>query len=187
MSDDLAALLRAFFERLTTAGIEHMVVGSVAALAHGRSRATQDVDVVVTGDEAVLRRLVESLPPERFYADADAAADARRRSTLFNVIDVETGWKLDLIPLKTRPFSRREFARRQRLEVLGVTLPIATVEDTIAAKLEWSKLAGGSERQREDARELVRLAGPRLDRAYLAAAIAELDLGTEWSAIGEEV
>ena len=100
MSDDLAELLRVFLERLATAGVPYMIVGSVAALAHGRTRATQDIDVVVDADERKLAALVASLPPERFYADADAARDARRRGSLFNVIDLETGWKLDVILLE---------------------------------------------------------------------------------------
>lgn len=58
MSDDLAATLRAIIERLSALGVEYMLVGSVAALAYGRSRATQDFDLVVALDEATARAFV---------------------------------------------------------------------------------------------------------------------------------
>ena len=114
------------------------------------------------------------LPPERFYVSLDAALDALARRSQFNVIDMQTGWKVDLIILKARPFSRREFRRRVPIEILGTVVPVATVEDTIVGKLEWSKLAGGSARQLEDVEALAALAGARLDEPYVEAAATEL-------------
>lgn len=183
MSDDLAATLRALLERLSQLGIPYMLVGSVAALAYGRSRATQDFDLVVRLDEAEARKLVRSLPADRFYASEEAAIDAVRRSTLFNVIDMTTGWKVDLVPLKQRPFSQCEFERRREVEVLGMRVFVASLEDVILAKLEWSELGGGSARQLEDVRELVRIAGDRLDVAYVEAGAAELGVAPAWLSV----
>ena len=183
MSDDLVATLRAILERLEQLGLPYMLVGSVAALAHGRSRATQDFDLVVELDEARARELVRSLPGDRFYASEDAAVDAVRRRTLFNVIDMSTGWKVDLVPLKRRPFSQREFQRRREVEVLGMRVFVASLEDIILAKLEWSELGGGSARQLEDVRELVRIAGEQLDVAYVEAGVAELGVSAAWTSV----
>lgn len=183
MSDDLAATLRAILERLDRVGIEYLLVGSVAALAHGRARSTQNFDMVVRLDPRSLAALVEELPESRFYVSADAARDALARSTLFNVIDTSTGWKVDLVPLKSRAFSRREFARRVRMNLLGESVFVATVEDTIVSKLEWSSLGGGSDRQRGDVRELDRLHAERLDLPYIEAAVRELRVEDEWSAV----
>ena len=181
MTDELSETLRELVARLEAHGIPYMLVGSVAALAHGRERSTKDFDVVIDADAAHLRALVRSLPAERFYASEEAAVEALRFDTQFNVIDMQTGWKVDLIPRKRRPFSVCEFDRRFRLEVLGIELFVATLEDTIIAKLEWAKAAGGSERQLDDVRELVRLAGSRLDRDYVEGWIAQLDLGEQWA------
>lgn len=183
MSDDLAATLRAILEGLDRIGIDYMLVGSVAALAHGRARSTQGFDVVVKLDARSLDALIRALPESRFYVSADAARDALARSTLFNVIDTTTGWKVDLVPLKPRAFSRREFARRARIKLLGEEVFVATVEDVIASKLEWSSLSGGSDRQREDVRELLRLHAERLDLPYIEAAVRELHIEDEWSAV----
>lgn len=180
MNDDLAATLRLLSERFALAGVEYMVVGSIAALAYGRSRATQDFDVVAALDEDSTRALLGVLPRDRFYVSEEAAFEALRRYTMFNVIDLGSGWKIDVMPLKRRQFSRREFSRRTVIDVLGVALPVATIEDTIVAKLEWSTQAGGSARQLEDVRELVRLGGARLDRAYIDTCVVELGLSEPW-------
>src|SRR5262249_558261 len=77
------------------------------------------------------RRLVRE--HEGYYVDADAARDALRRRAIFNVIDNATGWKVDFIVRKNRPFSREEFRRRQALTLLGVRVFVASAEDPIAA------------------------------------------------------
>ncbi len=180
MSDDLVATLRAVIERLEALGIDYMVVGSVAALAHGHSRTTQDFDVVVRAGGDELRAFVRSLPAGQYYASEDAAIDAARLATLFNVIDLGTGWKVDVIPLKRRAFSQREFGRRRAVKLLGLDVQVASVEDVIVAKLEWSAMSGGSSRQIDDVQALVRLAGAALDRAYIQEACRELGLSEAW-------
>jgi len=52
---------------LATAGVEFIVVGGVAAAAHGSPRSTQDVDVVYGRGRQNLQRLVEALLPHKPY------------------------------------------------------------------------------------------------------------------------
>lgn len=179
MTDELTDTLREIVARLESQGIPYMLVGSMAALAYGRDRSTKDLDVVLEAGSSALRALVRSLPEERFYASEDAAMEALRYESQFNVLDMVTGWKVDLIPRKRRAFSEAEFARRSRLDVMGVSTYVASVEDVIVAKLEWAK-AGGSERQLEDVRELVRLERARLDRSYVEQWVQRLDLREMW-------
>jgi hypothetical protein len=47
MTDELTDTLREIVARLEALGIGYMLVGSVAALAHGRSCSTQDFDLVI--------------------------------------------------------------------------------------------------------------------------------------------
>jgi hypothetical protein len=182
MTDEISDTLREIVARLEAQGIAYMLVGSVAAFVHGRERSTQDFDVVVEAAAPALRALVRSLPEERFYVSEEAAMEALRYETQFNVLDMDTGWKIDLIPRKQRAFSETEFARRSRLEVLGVSMFVASIEDIIVAKLEWAKAGGGSQRQLEDVRELARLGGARLDRTYVDLWVQRLGLGEMWAA-----
>jgi hypothetical protein len=99
----LAALLEA-------AGIPYMVAGSFASTFHGVARATQDLDLVVDPTSAALDAFLASLDPDAYYVDPDTARDALRRRSLFNVIDMATAWKADLIIRKARPFSIEELA-----------------------------------------------------------------------------
>ncbi len=150
--ESVARLVR----RLEALGIPYMVAGSVASSHHGLPRATNDADIVIDPAPAALDALVIALGAEGYYVDARVAREALRGRRLFNVIDPETAFKVDLIVRKDRPFSREEFARRERRDLGGLTVSMATPEDTVLAKLEWARKAGGSERQLADALGILR-------------------------------
>ena len=101
--------------------------------------------------------------------------DALSKEEMCNVIHLQTGFKVDLIVRKSRPFSRMEFSRRQPTFYLGANRWFATAEDTILAKLEWSKVSG-SERQFNDALNVAKLQRDNLDRAYLGKWAKELEI-----------
>lgn len=113
-----------------------MVVGSFASTAHGEPRTTRDLELVIDPSLAQLDGVVGALDPALFHVDRDVARDALRRRSMFNVIEITTGWKLDLVIRKARPFSVEEMRRRTPTRILGIEVPIATAEDTIIAKLE---------------------------------------------------
>ena len=52
---------------LHDAGVEFILVGGVAAVAHGSARLTQDIDVSYARSEANLRRIVAALLPHEPY------------------------------------------------------------------------------------------------------------------------
>jgi hypothetical protein len=172
-------VLRRIGGALDRAGIVYMLTGSFASAHHGVPRSTQDIDIVIAADPAQLRIFVQSLPSGEYYADLDAALVAHKRESLFNVIDLATGWKIDLIIRKSRSFSQEEFGRRQLVTVQGLHLFVASAEDIVIAKLEWSKLAQ-SQRQIEDVAAILRLRWELLDRPYLEKWISELNLNEEW-------
>ena len=57
---------------------------------------------------------------------------------------------------------------------------MASAEDVVIAKLQWSKPAQ-SQRQIEDVAAILRLRWEVLDGSYLERWISELDLKQEWS------
>lgn len=156
-----------------------MLTGSLAAAYYGAPRATQDLDLVIESQPDNLRRFVKDLQSVGLYVDLDSALEALRTGGQFNAIDPSTGWKADLIFRKARAFSESEFGRRQQRELLGIEIALATLEDLIVAKLEWSEL-GDSELQRRDVRELLEMAGDKIDQAYLEHWIDALDLRHAW-------
>lgn len=158
----------------------YMLTGSYASAVHGTPRATQDIDIVIGPSPAQLGTLLEQLPDTAYYVSREAALDALARRGQFNVIDFETGWKVDFIVVKAREFSREELARRRAIEVDGVPLYVASAEDVVIAKLEWAKL-GASTRQLEDVAGIVRMQAEQLDRAYVERWVGELGLNDQWS------
>jgi Mg-chelatase subunit ChlI len=167
--------------RLEALGLPYMVAGSVASSHHGLPRATNDADIVVDPTPEALEALVAGLAEEGYYVDVGVARDALRGRRLFNVIDPESAFKVDLIVRKERPFSREEFARRERRDLgRGLTASIATPEDTILSKLEWARKGGGSERQLDDALGVLRVGGDRIDRSYVAKWAAVLGIDDLW-------
>ena len=169
----LAEFLGRLTGALDAADVPYMVCGSVASFFHGVPRTTQDLDLVVELRVSDLPRLLEHFPDTDFYVSEHAARDAARFRRQFNIIDLNTAWKADLIVKKPRAFSKMEFERRIRVQMMGSDVWVASAEDTILAKLEWSK-DSRSDRQLNDARGIVSVQGDRLDQDYLTAWAAEL-------------
>jgi len=157
-----------------------MLTGSFASAYHGSPRSTQDIDLVIASTPAQLRAFVGGLPRGEYYADLDAALEAQKRESMFNIIDLKSGWKIDMIIRRSRAFSQEEFERRQRAIVQRNALFVATAEDVVIAKLEWAKLAQ-SQRQVEDAAGILKIRQDSLDHAYLEKWIRDLGLTKEWN------
>ena len=162
--------------------VAYMLTGSFASAYYGAPRSTQDIDVIIEANPAQLSAFVGGLLADQYYSDLDAALEAHKAESMFNVVDLSTGWKIDFIIRKSRPFSREEFRRRVRVNLLGVSLFVASTEDVVIAKLEWSKLAQ-SQRQIDDVAGIVKTRRNALDHQYLERWIRELDLKQEWHAV----
>ena len=173
------------FQRITAAleqaGIPYMLTGSFASAYYGAPRTTQDIDLVVEATPVQLRAFVNLLPVSEYYVDLDAALEARRRESMFNVVETRTGWKIDLIIRKSRAFSEEEFRRRKRIQIEDIPLFVASAEDVVISKLEWAKLSH-SPRQIEDAAGILKMHSKALDRAYVEKWVLELGLAVEWKA-----
>jgi hypothetical protein len=178
----LGELLASIGQRLEAAGITYMVTGSVASSFHGEPRATRDIDIVIDPMPEALDDFVRSLPVDRFYVDLDAARMALAERSQFNVIDVASGWKVDFMIRKDRPFSVEELSRRQPAELLGSPTFVASAEDVIIAKLEWAQ-AGESERQLRDVAAILAVSGDGLDYPYIERWVSALGLREAWSEI----
>src|SRR5918994_5577763 len=167
VSDDGAeGAIRRVLKALESAGVPYMLTGSFASSFHGAPRTTQDVDIVIAPTLGSLQRLISEFPEDRYYVSREAALQAYGAESLFNVIDMESGWKIDFIVRKSRPFSIGEFERRHEAELLGTTVYIASAEDVILSKLEWAKMAE-SERQIDDVVGILRTQGTDVDVEYV--------------------
>ena len=170
-------------QRIATAldqnDVAYMLTGSFASAYYGTPRSTQDIDIIIETSPAQLSSFVNSLPVDQYYVDLDAALQALKAESMFNVVDRSAGWKIDFIFRKSRPFSREEFRRRIRAHLQGVSVFVASTEDIVIAKLEWSKLAQ-SQRQIDDVAAILRIRRETLDRTYIEKWTMQLRLEDEW-------
>jgi hypothetical protein len=162
--------------------IPHIVVGSLASSLHGIPRSTNDVDIVASLQLQHVQALVAALEAT-FYVDADMIRDAIARRSEFNVIHLATMFKVDVFISSSDEASRSELSRGVLLPVdveSGLTLRVASAEDTLAHKLRWYRVGGeSSDRQWQDVLGVIAVQGGRLDVEYLtwiAALLGVTDL-----------
>ncbi len=155
------------FEKLD---IPYLIGGSLAAAVHGIVRATMDSDLVADIEPSQIAHLVTLLKDE-FYIDDEMILDAIQHTSSFNLIHLETAFKVDVFILKRRPFDLKQMERRIYQTVGDEPREEAyfsTAEDIILAKLEWFRKGGEtSERQWRDILGVLDVQGERLDFEYL--------------------
>jgi hypothetical protein len=177
MPSDLIAALLELKDALDRTGIDYMVVGSLASTAHGRPRSTQDADLLVAITPQQGRELTALLQP-RFYVPEEAAQDAIRRGTSFNVIHFRTFYKADLFVMSPTPFNKAQFERREHIDFdpeHNLVMPFQSAEDTILSKLDWFRQGKEvSERQWQDVLDILRAQGDQLDYEYMQPWAANL-------------
>ena len=154
----------------------------MASSHYGASRSTQDIDIVIEASAEQLRAVAKTLAAQNYYVEVDAALEALRTRSLFNLLELSSGWKIGIIIRKARPFSQEEFHRRRRIELDGIPPHVASAEDVMIAKMEWSKMSE-SARQLDDVASIMQVQGENLDRPYLKKWTAALRLDKQWQEV----
>jgi len=150
---------------LNAAGIDYMIVGSIAASAHGYMRDTHDLDLVVVMDTESVRQLADRLQDE-FYFDTEGAEQAVSDADMFNIIHYGSSVKIDFWMLKGDEFAETQFSRRRSDSVWGIPTFVETPEDTVLSKLLWNRISP-SDRQLTDVRNILKTCKAQLDYDYL--------------------
>jgi hypothetical protein len=159
--------LRKTVNTLDEAGISYMITGALASSLQGAPRTTHDIDVVVImGDEDV-EMLAEGFQAPDYYLDMGSIIEAVRRKSTFNLVESNTGLKVDFWLLTDEPFDKSRFSRRYVEELEGLGVYFSAPEDTILMKLKWASMMGGSEKQFTDALRVYELQYEVLDKEYL--------------------
>lgn len=166
-------------DALDALGVPYFIGGSVASAMYGLRRTTLDADIVADLRAAHAAPFAEALEGA-FYVDAEMIRDAITHRTSFNLLHLETMFKVDIFLPKDRPFDRIQFERRQERIIDQETrrsVALASPEDTILAKLAWYRLGGEtSARQWEDVLGVLRVQGEQLDGAYMQHWAEELSI-----------
>ena len=116
--------------------IPYMLSGSVALSIYTLPRATRDFDFIVHLQPKDVKVFTEVFK-EGYYCDSDAINDAISQSSMFNIIDHDSGFKADFVILKNEPFRQTEFNRRTQIDFEGMNVFVVTAEDLLLSKLIW--------------------------------------------------
>jgi hypothetical protein len=166
---------------LVTHDIPYMLTGSIASSLYGEPRLTHDIDVIVQVTAKSAIRLAVSFPKPRYYLDeAHSIMEMVREASMFNLIDTVSGDKVDFWILTTSLFDQERFRRRMQVEVFGINIWVPSAEDVILSKLSWSVLAGGSEKQFQDALRVFEVQRAKLDLAYCEKWALQLGAADHW-------
>lgn len=165
-----------------------MVTGSLASSLQGEPRSTHDIDLVVALRPEQAQVLSRAFPPPDYCLSRSSVEEAIRQGTMFNLLDIRGGDKVDFWILTTDDFDRVRFGRRQsRLaESIVISIMVSSPDDTILAKLRWAQLSGGSEKQFHHALRVYEVQYSVLDRKYLNEWAQRLGVDELWQRLQTE-
>ena len=181
---DLLARMVETFERLR---IPYIVTGSVASMAYGEPRLTNDIDVVAGMGEAHVPGFLAAFPPGEYYLSEEAVREGIRRQGQFNIIHPASGLKVDVIIRSDTPFDRSRFARARTIRPSeSYVASFASAEDVIIKKMEYYR-EGGSDKHLRDITGILKVSGEGIDEAYIAEWADRLGLRPIWDTIKRRV
>ena len=155
---------------LEDVGVHYVLVGSFASSIHGIYRATADIDILNELRIEQVHPLFESLN-NTFYVDEHTMRNAAARGGSFNAIHFDSVFKIDVFVSKGDEFALSQLDRRELRKISperSDTVYVATVEDTILAKLRCYRAGQQtSDTQWRDVIGMLATSRDKLDLPYL--------------------
>ncbi len=179
---ELMQIAADFFE---SEGIHYRVVGSMASMAYGEPRFTNDVDIVAELTMDKVPALCKAFAAPDYYVSEQAVRDAVKRRFQFNIIHPASGLKVDVIVPAITEFTQSEKTRIKRITSEGeYSVWFASPEDVLLNKLVYFKLGGGeSQKHLRDIGGMLKLLGDKLDSHYVTHWAKELNVLSEWELV----
>jgi predicted nucleotidyltransferase len=155
---------------LENEGIRYVLVGSFASSIHGMYRATADIDILAEIKTEQVHPLFDALRLS-FYLDELTMRNAVAQGGSFNAIHFDSVFKVDFFISRSDEFALAQLDRRELRRTSPESLEsvyVATVEDTILAKLRWYRAGQEtSNTQWTDVTGMIGTSHTNLDLQYL--------------------
>ncbi len=167
-------LLKRITKSLENINIQYMLSGSIALNNYTVPRMTMDIDIVIELHEEKLNDFL-FIFGDNYYVNKDVVKKETKHLGMFNVIDYETGFKVDFILRKNTEYRKFEFQRRMKTNILDFDVWIVSQEDLTISKIEWIQQIQ-SDKQIRDIKNL--LANSEIDKQYIEKWCKKLNLKT---------
>jgi predicted nucleotidyltransferase len=154
------ALLKLLARELDRAQIPYMIIGGQAVQLYGEPRMTRDIDLTLGLDSEGLDRVLRVCGACGLKPLPAAPAEFVRETMVLPALEERTGIRVDFI-FSFTDYERQAIGRSRPVELGGVGVRFATVEDVVI-----HKLVAGRPRDLEDVRSIV-VKNPGLDRGYV--------------------
>jgi hypothetical protein len=162
-------ILKSLTEVLEQMDISYAIGGSMASSIYGKVRFTQDADITVEPFDNQADKLFEILKPQ-YYISKEAMYQALMQRRSFNIIHLESAFKIDIFIRKDTAFEKQLITRRRTLKLsdsLEKSFSVISPEDIILLKLQWYCDSGHSERQWNDVVGILTTQREKLDFHYM--------------------
>jgi hypothetical protein len=179
--------LRHAVDALERLQVSYAIVGSIASIAYGESRFTQDIDMIAEFETRHVGPLLAAFPSNEFYLSESAMREAIRTSFQFNVIHPGSGNKIDFMLPRNDEWSLAQIARARPIRLLpDRDVIMAAPEDVILGKL-WYFAEGGGDRHLRDIAGILRVTGDGVNRADVERWAARLGYLEIWQQVVAKV
>ncbi|HBI24361.1 MAG TPA: hypothetical protein DDX84_09235 [Nitrospiraceae bacterium] len=180
---ELFELLQKVAGILEHLSIPYLVTGSVASMAYGEPRLTNDIDIIAAIEEKHIAGLLSAFSLDEFYISEDMIRDAIKHQGQFNIIHPASGLKVDIIIKRDTPFDSSRFKRLRRIyPAESYQANFSAPEDVIIKKMEFYQ-EGGSEKHLRDIAGILKVSGNEVDKEYISEWARRLGLTEIWDAV----
>jgi hypothetical protein len=173
MNESIIQFFLSVCQKLDDLKLPYMLTGSAAMNYYSVIRTTQDLDIVLELREEELEDFLRAFPNHYFH-EPSIVTEIKLKG-MFNLIDFNTGYKIDFILRKNSEYAKTAFTRRWLSEDFGAPVWVISLEDLLLAKLLWIQQIY-SDRQANDIQQLI--TADTIDREYLQFWINELNINT---------
>jgi hypothetical protein len=179
-------LMQKVADFLECESVPYRIVGSMASMAYGEPRFTNDVDVLVDLPMEKVDALCQEFPAPDYFVAPHAVRHAISTRHQFKILHISAGLKVDMILSADSEFDRLNLSSGQRLTSEGsYDALFASPENVILKKLVYYQ-EGGSEKHLRDIGSMLAIQREKIDQAYLDEWASELGVAEELQLVRQQ-
>jgi hypothetical protein len=126
---------------------------------------THDIDVVVEIDQTHIPKIIKLFKKE-FYVSEEAINESVMHKSMFNIINLDSGIKIDFWIRNDNEYDIERFNRRQKYMISGNEIFFSSPEDIILKKLLWYK-DSQIDKHLDDTFGILQIQNENLDYKYI--------------------